>query len=159
MPSLTPHAGKDSQRADLRLPGITRLTPHPVRATGEDMGNRLGSQRWGDPEATRINVEPAKDCKSLPAQPSVVVWPPSGVRGEKSSVKAHKREVSLITSPEGVLPLAAAPRRRVWGGGSLEKEKAAYRCAEGRRKVREPGPKPPTKNDTKSRCCVRRKAY
>ena len=110
MPSLTPHAGKDSQRADLRLPGITRLTPHPVRATGEDMGNRLGSQRWGDPEATRINVEPAKDCKSLPAQPSVVVWPPSGVRGEKSSVKAHKREVSLITSPEGVLPLAAAPQ-------------------------------------------------
>ena len=78
MPSLTPHAGKDSQRADLRLPGITRLTPHPVRATGEDKGNRFGSQRWGDPEATRINVEPAKDCKSLPAQPSVVVWPPSG---------------------------------------------------------------------------------
>ena len=73
------------------------------------MGNRLGSHRWGDPEATRINVEPAKDCKSLPAQPSVVVWPPSGVRGEKSSVKAHKREVSLITSPEGVLPLAAVP--------------------------------------------------
>ena len=52
MPSLTPHAGKDSQRADLRLPGITRFTPPPVRATGEDMGNRLGSQRWGDPEAT-----------------------------------------------------------------------------------------------------------
>ena len=69
MPSLTPHAGKDSQRADLRLPGITRFTPHPVRATGEDMGNRLGSQRWGDPEATIINVEPAKDCKSLPARP------------------------------------------------------------------------------------------
>ena len=32
---------------------------------------------------------------------------PRSVRNEKSSVKAHKREVTLLTSPEGVLPLSS----------------------------------------------------
>ena len=32
---------------------------------------------------------------------------PRSVRDEKPSVKAHKREVTLLTSPEGVLPLSS----------------------------------------------------
>ena len=66
---------------------------------------------------------------------------PRSVRNEKSSVKAHKREETLLTSPEGVLPCSSgkAHKREVT---LLTSPEGVLPCSSGKAHKREVAPRP-----------------